>query len=129
MPLVYFIYPETAGRTLEDIDSYVLHRPWPCPVANLVLHNRYFRTHSNIFVHRDKLATSPKRPQEYIERERSEVRRHSSVDGHAADLAAIRHRNGSATGGDPANPKSGDNYASGKGPRDDEETRSYKESV
>lgn len=36
VPLVYLFYPETAGRTLEDID-------------------RYFMEHSNILVFRDKV--------------------------------------------------------------------------
>lgn len=36
VPLVYLFYPETAGRTLEDID-------------------RYFMDHDNIFVFKDKV--------------------------------------------------------------------------
>jgi hypothetical protein len=36
VPLVYLFYPETAGRTLEDID-------------------RYFMEHDNIFVFKDKV--------------------------------------------------------------------------
>ena len=39
VPLVYLFYPETAGRTLEDID-------------------RYFMDHDNIFVFRDKVSKS-----------------------------------------------------------------------
>jgi len=77
VPLVYFLYPETAGRTLEDIDDY-------------------FRTHHNILVFRDKEATSAKRPLAYIEREEDEVRRRSSVDPRAAQLAAMHHRHQSA---------------------------------
>jgi hypothetical protein len=37
VPLVYLFYPETAGRTLEDID-------------------RYFMEHDNIFVFKDKVS-------------------------------------------------------------------------
>jgi len=77
VPLVYFLYPETAGRTLEDIDDY-------------------FRTHHNILVFRDKEATSAKRPLAYVEREEDEVRRRSSVDPRAASLAAMHHRHQSA---------------------------------
>ena len=39
VPLVYLFYPETAGRTLEDID-------------------RYFMDHDNIFVFKDKVSGS-----------------------------------------------------------------------
>lgn len=39
VPLVYLFYPETAGRTLEDID-------------------KYFMDHDNIFVFKDK-ASNP----------------------------------------------------------------------
>ena len=60
VPIVYFFYPETANRTLEDID-------------------RYFLDNHNILVHKDKVATSSKRPAQYVEREVQEVRRHSSV--------------------------------------------------
>lgn len=48
VPTVYFLYPETADRTLEDMD-------------------RYFREHDNVLVHRDFEATSGKRPLRYIE--------------------------------------------------------------
>jgi hypothetical protein len=39
VPLVYLFYPETAGRTLEDID-------------------KYFMDHDNIFVFKDKVSNS-----------------------------------------------------------------------
>ncbi|PSK50412.1 High-affinity glucose transporter [Elsinoe australis] len=60
VPIVYFFYPETAARSLEDLD-------------------RYFRGQPSIFVFRDKTVTSSKRPDAYIEHEQSEVRRHSSI--------------------------------------------------
>lgn len=43
IPTVYFFYPETANRSLEDID-------------------RFFETRPGIFVHRNKLATQLQRP-------------------------------------------------------------------
>ena len=73
VPIVYLFYPETAGRTLEDIDHY-------------------FREHKNLIVCRDKEATSSKRPIEYIEKEETEVRRRSSVDPDAARLASTHRR-------------------------------------
>lgn len=39
VPLVYLFYPETAGRTLEDID-------------------KYFMDHDNIFVFKDKVGNN-----------------------------------------------------------------------
>jgi hypothetical protein len=42
VPLVYLFYPETAGRTLEDID-------------------RYFMEHDNIFVFKDKVSSHHQR--------------------------------------------------------------------
>lgn len=61
IPIVYLFYPETADRTLEDLD-------------------RLFRDGIGIFVYKDKDAISPKRPQKYIDHEQVEVRRNSSVD-------------------------------------------------
>lgn len=54
-------YPETAGRTLEDIDDY-------------------YRNSPPLLVFRDKDVTSSKRPVKYEMREEEEVRRNSSVD-------------------------------------------------
>ncbi|KAF2021502.1 sugar transporter STL1 [Aaosphaeria arxii CBS 175.79] len=48
IPITYFFYPETANRTLEDID-------------------RFFETKPGIFIHRNKLAVQLHRPAEYIE--------------------------------------------------------------
>jgi hypothetical protein len=63
---VYLFYPETAGRSLEDID-------------------RFFAGHAPLLVFKDKEAVAEKRPQQYIEREQQEMRRQSSVvAGHAA---------------------------------------------
>ena len=99
VPLVYLFYPETAGRTLEDID-------------------RYFMEHDNILVFRDKVsgcivgisncgfadintqtATSAKRPAEYIEHEESQVRRHSSVNARAASMAVAWYGDHMSVGG------------------------------
>ncbi|KAL8652448.1 MAG: hypothetical protein Q9210_002675 [Variospora velana] len=52
VPIVYLFYPETAGRTLEDID-------------------RFFREDAKVIVFRDKDATSEKRPLKYVEHEQS----------------------------------------------------------
>ena len=61
VPLVYFLYPETADRTLEDLDAY-------------------YRDSPPLLVFRDKDVTSSKRPQKYIEAEQDEIRRASSAD-------------------------------------------------
>jgi len=61
VPILYFIYPETADRSLEDIDEY-------------------YRTNPPLLVFRDKDVTSSKRPEKYRIREEEEVRRASSAD-------------------------------------------------
>ncbi len=61
VPIIYFLYPETADRSLEDIDDY-------------------YRTNPSLLVFRDRDATSSKRPEKYKVREEEEVRRNSSVD-------------------------------------------------
>lgn len=71
MPIVYLFYPETADRTLEDID-------------------RLFRENDNIFVFTDKDAISQKRPLAYIEHQQAEMRRNSSVI--SANPEVMRHR-------------------------------------
>ncbi|CAF9934723.1 hypothetical protein IMSHALPRED_009819 [Imshaugia aleurites] len=71
VPIVYLFYPETADRTLEDVD-------------------RLFRDNHDIFVFRDPDAISAKRPLAYIEREQAEVRRNSSIV--SADPEAMRRR-------------------------------------
>lgn len=73
VPIIYFFYPETAGRSLEDLD-------------------RYFHDQPSLFVNRDKDAISSKRPQKYIEHEEGEIRRHSSVSPAAMNAAAAKHR-------------------------------------
>lgn len=56
VPIVYYLYPETAGRSLEDID-------------------RFFMSNQSIFVHNDPDAKSSRRPERYIVQEREEVNR------------------------------------------------------
>jgi len=48
IPITYFFYPETANRTLEDID-------------------RFFEGEPGIFIHRNKLAVQLHRPAAFIE--------------------------------------------------------------
>ena len=73
LPIVYFLYPETAGRTLEDMDKFFTENP-------------------PLLVFRDKDATSKGRPEKYLEREQQEMRRHSSINSVSAKTAADRYR-------------------------------------
>ena len=68
------LQPETAARSLEDLD-------------------RYFRESPPIIVSGDKTVTSSKRPDAYIEHEQSEVRRHSSLAPAEMSKAAEAVRN------------------------------------
>lgn len=60
LPIVYFLYPETAGRSLEDMD-------------------RYFQGNPSVLVFRDKDATGKRRPQRWADEFEGEVRRNSSM--------------------------------------------------
>jgi len=55
LPIFYFFYPETADRTLEDMDEY-------------------FRSNPSVIVIRDKDAISSKRPLKYKEKEQVQIR-------------------------------------------------------
>ncbi|KAH9909741.1 general substrate transporter [Xylariomycetidae sp. FL2044] len=84
VPVVYLFYPETAGRTLEDID-------------------RFFQENRRVLVFRDPDAKSSRRPRRYVERERAEVRRHSSVA--PADVQAVVKRRSVADQANNAQPE------------------------
>ncbi|KAK9420281.1 putative General substrate transporter [Seiridium unicorne] len=71
VPIVYLFYPETADRSLEDVD-------------------RFFQDNQDVLIFRDPDAKSSKRPQKYIEHEKEEVRRNSSV--RPSDVQAVLNR-------------------------------------
>ena len=75
IPFVYCLYPETAGRTLEDLDAFFIEGP-------------------PVLVFRDKDAIARRRPQRYAEREETEYRRHSSVVSGAAARATEKYEAG-----------------------------------
>ncbi|KAL4946584.1 hypothetical protein BDV06DRAFT_233147 [Aspergillus oleicola] len=58
LPVIYFLYPETANRTLEDLDEY-------------------YRTNPSLVVVGDKDATSVARPVKYIQHEDEELEKNS----------------------------------------------------
>ncbi|KAF1958995.1 hypothetical protein CC80DRAFT_558626 [Byssothecium circinans] len=60
-PPVYFFYPETAGRSLEDLDRF------------------FGSDHCPLLVFRDKEAIAEKRPEQFVQREQEETRRNSGV--------------------------------------------------
>lgn len=91
IPIVYFLYPETAARTLEDLD-------------------RYFAENKNILVFRDKEATSSKRPEHLVEHERAEVRRHSSVRSVDVSAAARKHLEETLDRMEPGEIEGGEKY-------------------
>lgn len=61
VPLVYFLYPETAGRTLEDLDAY-------------------YRESPKLLVFRDKDVISSHRPEKFKLAEEDNLRKASSAD-------------------------------------------------
>ncbi|KAL4750012.1 hypothetical protein BDW72DRAFT_213675 [Aspergillus terricola var. indicus] len=58
LPVIYFLYPETANRTLEDLDSY-------------------YRTNPSLVVVGDPDATCVKRPLKYIQHEDEELQKNA----------------------------------------------------
>ncbi|GAB1215098.1 hypothetical protein ATERTT37_004281 [Aspergillus terreus] len=62
LPVIYFLYPETANRTLEDVDAY-------------------YRTNPPLIVVRDPDAISTKRPLKYIQHEDEEIQRKAKDQG------------------------------------------------
>ncbi|PHH85779.1 hypothetical protein CDD83_11181 [Cordyceps sp. RAO-2017] len=54
LPIIYFVYPETANRSLEDVDEY-------------------YRSDPPIVVTGDAEAVSVKRPGRFVDRERAEI--------------------------------------------------------
>ncbi|KAJ5151581.1 hypothetical protein N7492_009876 [Penicillium capsulatum] len=60
VPTIYFFYPETANRQLEDIDLF-------------------FRDHKSLLVHNIPEAISTARPARYVEIEQDLVGRHKSI--------------------------------------------------
>lgn len=58
MPVIYFFYPETSNRSLEDMDAY-------------------YRTQPSLIVTTDADAVSVKRPLKYIQHEQDEVQKNA----------------------------------------------------
>ncbi|KAF2675300.1 general substrate transporter [Microthyrium microscopicum] len=71
VPIVYIFYPETADRSLEDVD-------------------RFFSENQNVLVFRDKEAISGRRPARYLEREVEEYRQHSANNSRRNSVGTIR---------------------------------------
>lgn len=69
LPILYFFYPETANRTLEDMDAY--YRPNP-----------------SLIVTGDPDAISQKRPQKYIDYENEQITRIVAGKGVLSDSGA-----------------------------------------
>lgn len=66
IPITYLFYPETANRTLEDID-------------------RFFETEPSIVICRNKLATQLSRPDVYAEKDEEIARQGEKGEGWSAD--------------------------------------------
>ncbi|KAF4343529.1 general substrate transporter [Fusarium beomiforme] len=62
LPVIYFLYPETSNRKLEDMDAY-------------------FRENPSLIVIRDKDAIIAKRPEKYVQQEHEDIRREEAEDG------------------------------------------------
>ena len=73
MPIVYFLCPETAGRSLEDLD-------------------RFFVGDAPVLIIKDKDAIYHKRPEKYVEQEKEEVRRNSSIRPQDVSAATELHK-------------------------------------
>ena len=73
MPIVYFFYPETARRSLEDLDHF-------------------FVGSAPVLVIKDKNAIYYKQLEKYVEQETKEVRRNSLIRPQDVSAAAELHR-------------------------------------
>ena len=73
VPIVYFLYPETADHSLEDVDRF------------------YRETHA-ILIHKNPDATSSTRPEKYLRAEEAAVRRNSSIRHHPGVDAVLQQR-------------------------------------
>ncbi|KAL1989986.1 hypothetical protein VTN49DRAFT_7183 [Thermomyces lanuginosus] len=62
LPLIYFIYPETSNRTLEDLDAY-------------------YRSNPPLIVTKDPDAICSERPQKFIDHEREMVEKNAKERG------------------------------------------------
>ncbi|KAJ0271095.1 hypothetical protein CBS470a_013309 [Colletotrichum nupharicola] len=73
LPVIYLFYPETANRTLEDLDEY-------------------YRNNPPLVVIGDTDAIGTKRPQKYVDHEEAQVERVAHEDGvtEAADKKTSR---------------------------------------
>ncbi|KAF2467188.1 uncharacterized protein BDR25DRAFT_376050 [Lindgomyces ingoldianus] len=73
-PTVYFFYPETAGRTLEDID-------------------RFFTGDARLLVFKDNEAISEQRPDKFVQHKHEEIKRNSSiVPADSSAATEVHHR-------------------------------------
>jgi MFS family permease len=61
IPIIYFLYPETANRSLEDMDDY-------------------FRGNPSVIVTKEFDAISQRRPERFVERERAALEREREVE-------------------------------------------------
>ncbi|KAJ9264322.1 hypothetical protein DTO195F2_2482 [Paecilomyces variotii] len=72
LPVIYFFYPETANRTLEDMDAY-------------------YRSNPDLIVIRDPDAVLVKRPLKYIQHEEEEIQKNAKQGGDNLDKAVVEH--------------------------------------
>ncbi|KAJ5081796.1 hypothetical protein NUU61_010060 [Penicillium alfredii] len=72
LPVIYFFYPETANRTLEDIDAY-------------------YRTNPGLIVVTDPDAICVERPVKYIVHEQEEVQKNADKGGVNMDKGGAEH--------------------------------------
>ncbi|KAL4863064.1 hypothetical protein BDV12DRAFT_177979 [Aspergillus spectabilis] len=70
LPVIYFFYPETSNRTLEDLDAYYRTNPSPIVIG-------------------DPDATSVKRPLKYIQHEDEELQKHGKGRALQVEDAAL----------------------------------------
>lgn len=73
IPILYFFYPETANRKLEDVDQL-------------------FQDGLRTFVSRDKDACSVKRPLKYVERDSTELAMATCEKGEDSFMVKSEHR-------------------------------------
>ena len=117
VPIIYFFYPETAGRSLEDIDGMFEAHPTVWVFTNKSMTDRK-PTHSNDSLDNGDEVTSPQ-PEE-VRKLRAPSRNASAIE--LAPLATLRHRTpcgsstalGSMTPAQPETPIGANSTVAGK---------------